>query len=144
MAPRFVIDGTITRHYKRFNSAGTQITVRLLPPSYNVDPLNHFQASVNDFFENVLQNMSDSDMVGMTIHNDVNQSDKPIGISFRRKDQLSGDVIWSVYEKVAQSNSRFNALDTLVVNVHSGKMPVGFGGGGTKTISIPVSVLAHL
>ena len=40
-------------------------------------------------------------MVGITIQNEVNQNDKAIGISFRRKDQLSGDVIWSVLEKVA-------------------------------------------
>jgi len=81
-------------------------------------------------------------MVGMTIHNQVNQSDKPIGIRFRRKDQLSGVVIWSVFEKVSQTNSRFNALDTVVVNVHSVKMPVGFG--GIKTMGRSASVLAHL
>jgi len=45
---------------------------------------------------------------------------------------------------VSQSNLRFNALDTLVVNVHSVKMQVGFGGGGIKTLGRPVSVLAHL
>jgi len=39
-------------------------------------------------------------MVGITIQNQVNQNDKAIGISFRRKDQLSGEVIWSVFEKV--------------------------------------------
>ena len=48
----------------------------------------------------------------LAIPNQVNQNDKPIGISFRRKDQLSGDVIWSVLERVSQSYSRFNALDT--------------------------------
>ena len=90
----------------------------------------------------MLQNTSDSDMVGMTIHNQVNQSDKPIGISFRRKDQLSGDLIWSVFEKVSQSNSRFNALEIAVVNVNSLKMRVGFG--DIKTMGRPVSVLAHL
>jgi len=90
--------------------------VRLLPPSTNIDPVNHFLASVNDLFEHVLQNVSDSDMVEMTIHNQVNQSDKPVGNSFRRRDQLSGDVLWSVFEKMTQSNSTFNALDTLVVN----------------------------
>jgi len=46
--------------------------VRLLPPSNNVDPVNHFLASVNDLFEHVLQNVSDSDIVGLTIHNQVN------------------------------------------------------------------------
>ena len=53
--------------------------------------------------------------------------DKAIGISFRRKDQLSEEVIWSVFNKVAQLNARFNALDKLVIVVHSIKMPVGFG-----------------
>jgi len=69
MARSFEIDGTITRHYRRFSAIGTQITVLLVPPSYIVDSVNHFLASVNDLFEHVLQNVSDSDMVGMTIHN---------------------------------------------------------------------------
>ena len=67
----------------------------------------------------------------------MNQNDKAIGISFRRKDQLSGDVIWSVFEKVSQSNSRFNALDTLVVTVHSVKMPAGFGRVALKSRGSP-------
>jgi len=45
--------------------------------------------------------MSDSDMVGITIQNQVNQNGKPIGIGFRREDVLSGDVIWSVFEKAS-------------------------------------------
>ena len=53
--------------------------------------------------------------------------DKAIAISFRRKDQVSEEVIWSVFNKVAESNARYNALDKLVVVVHSVKMPVGFG-----------------
>jgi hypothetical protein len=50
-------------------------------------------------------------MVGITISNKVNVRDKAVGNSFRRKDQITGDVILSVFEKVAQSNARFNALD---------------------------------
>ena len=134
MARRFEIDDTITKQYRRVNAEGKQITVRLLPPSTNVDPVTNFLASVNDLFEHVLQNVNDSDMVGITIHNQVNQSEKPIEISFRPKDELSGDVIWSDFEKVTQSNSRFNALDTLVINVHFVKMPEGFGGGAIKTM----------
>jgi len=67
--------------------------------------VGHFLASVNELFDNVFQDVSDEDMVGITIQNQVNQNDKPIGISFRRKEQLSGEVIWSVFEKV----SKFNA-----------------------------------
>jgi hypothetical protein len=82
-------------------------------------------------------------MVGVTIRNVVNVQDKAIGISFRRKDELSEDVIWNVFEKVTQSNSTFNALDKLIVEVHSVRMPVGFG-GGVKTKGRPLTVMAHL
>jgi len=83
-------------------------------------------------------------MVGIAVHNEVNQSDKPIGFSFRRKDQLSSDVIWSVFHKVSQSNSRFNALDTLIVTVHSVTMPVGFGRDGIKRNGKPLANMVQL
>jgi len=82
-------------------------------------------------------------MVGISICNEVNVKDKLIGISFRRKDQLSPEVILSVWEKVTQSNSRFNAVDTLILEIHSVKMPVGFG-GGIKTKGRSLASLAHL
>jgi hypothetical protein len=56
-------------------------------------------------------------MVGITIRNQVNVQDKAVGL--RRKDQLTENVVWSVFEKVAQSSARFNALDQLIVEVHS-------------------------
>jgi len=82
-------------------------------------------------------------MVGISIRNEVNVKDKAIGISFRRKDQLSPDVILHVWEKVTQSNSRFSAFDTLILEIHSVKMPVGFG-GGIKTKGRSLAALAHL
>jgi len=82
---------------------------------------------VNDHFDYALRNVDDSDMVVVTIHNEVNLLDKAIGISFRRKNQLSEEVIWSVFSKVAQSNARYNAMDRLIVVVNSVRMPVGFG-----------------
>jgi len=106
--------------------------------------VGHFLASVNELFEYALQDVSVSYMVGITIQNEVNKNHKPIGISFRRKDQLSGEVIWIVFEKVSQANSRFNALDTLVVTVHSVKMPVGYGKHAIKSMGRPLSVMAYL
>jgi len=69
--PRFTIDGEMNRQYKRFNAVGTQITVRLLPPSEGEDsnPMSHFLASVSDLFEYALQNCEDSEMVGITVSN---------------------------------------------------------------------------
>ena len=83
-------------------------------------------------------------MMGMTIQNRMDQNDKPTGISFRRKDQLSAYLIWSLFEKVYHSNSRFNALDTLVVTVNSFNMPIGFVIRALKSRGRTFPVMAHL
>jgi hypothetical protein len=44
---------------------------------------------------------------------------------------------------VSQSNSRFNALDTLTIEVHSVRLPVGFG-RCIMTKGRPLQVMAHL
>jgi len=67
MDRKFTIDDEITRLYRRFGAVGTQLTIRLLPPSDDDDPVNHFVNSVNDLFDYALQNVSDNDMVGITI-----------------------------------------------------------------------------
>ena len=103
--------------------------------------MSHFLASVSDLFEYALQNCDDSDIFGITISNEVNVADKAIGISFRRKDQITPDVIWSVFGKEAQSNVRFNALDKLMT-VHSVKMPIGHGRIATK--GRPLENMVHL
>jgi hypothetical protein len=83
-------------------------------------------------------------MMGITIHDEVNLLDKAIGISFRRRDQLSDEVIWSVFSKVAQSNARYNALDRMIVVIHSVKMPVGFGKYAIKSMGRLLSETVHL
>jgi len=69
-----------TRQYRRYNDVGRQLTVRLIPPSDNTNPVAHFLASVNDLFEHALRDVDDSDIVGIRIQNQVNQNYKPIGI----------------------------------------------------------------
>jgi len=143
--PRFIIEGEIQRRYQRFNAVGKQLTVQVLSPHVGGDtnPVSHFLATVTDLVGYAVRNRSDSDMVGITIRNQVNLQHRAIGISFRRRDQLSENVIWSVFEKVAQSNDRFNALDNLIVEVHSIMMPVGFGKVAMKTKGRSLSVMAH-
>ena len=101
MAPRFEIEDTITRQYSRFNATGTQLVVRLLPPTDAADPVSQLLESLKDLFRHALHNLVESDMVGITIQNRVNQNEKPIGISFRRKDQLAEDVILYLVQKVS-------------------------------------------
>jgi hypothetical protein len=132
------------REYRRFNTVGTPLTVRLNPPTDTgtANPLVHFAASINDLFEQVLQGSADGDMVRVATANDVNQNDGAVGISCRRRDQLSADVFWSGFEMVSQSNARFNALDNLNIVVHRVGMPVGFE--RVKTKGRPVDIMAHM
>ena len=69
-------------------------------------------------------------MVGITIHNEVNQSDKAMGFSSRRISYSQKS--WRMFDKLSQPNSRYDALDTLIMVVNSYKMPVGFGGDAIK------------
>ena len=129
---RFTINGEIRRQYRRFNTAGTELTVRLLSPPDGDNPMSHFQASVTGLFEYALRVCQDSLMVGLKFRNEVNVQDKPIGYSFRCIDQFSENVILSVFEKVVQSNARINALNRLVVVVHWVTVPVYFGRAAVK------------
>jgi hypothetical protein len=100
---------------------------------------------MNDLFHYALRDYSDGDMIGLSITNQENVQDKAIGLSFRRKDQLTADVIWSVLQKATQSNSRINALDKLVLNVHAVKMPAGFvRRDAIKCMGRPLEIMAHL
>jgi hypothetical protein len=112
------------------------------PEEDSTDTVTIFLNSMTELFVYALRDSNDSDRVGITIPNEVNQNDKPIGISFTRKNHLSGDAVWSVLEKVTQSNARFNALGRLVIIMHSVRLPVGFGRVTTKGRQI--SVMAHL
>jgi hypothetical protein len=144
MSQSFDILSEDRREYRRFNTFGTQLTVRLNPPTDpdTANPVDHFLASMNDLFEHALQCSADGDMVGVVIRNDINQNDRSVGISFRRRDQLSSEVIWNVFERVAQSKARFNALDPLTIVVYRVGMPVGFG--RVKTKGRPGDVMARI
>ena len=79
MDRRFKIEGEVTRQYRRFNAVGTQLTVQLLPSPDEENPVSYFLARVNDLFQHVLQGVSDSDMVGITIQNEGNKKIKQWG-----------------------------------------------------------------
>ena len=69
MAHTFEIVREVRRQYRRFNTTGTQLTVRLNPPSVPIaNPVDHFIASVNDLFKHALHDVGEGDMVGIAIH----------------------------------------------------------------------------
>ena len=54
------------------------------------------------------------------------------------------DVIWSVFDKVSQSNARFNASDPLIVTDHSLTLPVVYGGDRIKRKGRPLATMVQL
>ena len=120
------------------------MTVRLPSPPTARDTARHFASSVDELIEYSLRDLEPGDMVGISIHNADNQQDRPICLSFGRREQISRQVLWSVFEKVAQSNARYQALDTLTFHIHSVRMPTGFGKGAHISKGRSVSVMAHL
>ena len=94
--PRLTVEEEQTRLFRCFNAQGTQLTVCLLSPGEGQDsnPMSHFLDSVTELFVYALRDVEDSDMVGIKISNEVEVKERAIGISFRRRDQITGDVIW--------------------------------------------------
>ena len=68
----------ITRQYRRFNTVGTKLTVRLLPQleEDERDPISTFVDSMTNLCEHALWNCDDSDMVGISILSKDNMRDK--------------------------------------------------------------------
>ena len=138
-----------TREYSRYNTRGTQWKVSLNPPPISgktppPNPVSHFVDSENSLLDYVLEDVANAENVGIAIHKEINQNDKPIRLSFRWKYQLSSDAIWNVYDNVSQSNSRFNALDTLIAKVHSVTITVEFVRDGIKRKVTPVATIVQL
>jgi len=65
------------------------------------DSARYFADSVDELFEYSLRDLDPCDMVGISIQNATSHQDRPIGLSFRR-DQISRDILWSIFDKVAQ------------------------------------------
>jgi hypothetical protein len=51
--------------------------------------------------------------------------------------------MWRVFDKVSQSNDRFNATDSLIVTIHSVTIPVGFGKDAIKRKGRQLATMAH-
>jgi hypothetical protein len=138
---RFEVACEEYEEYRRFGAFTRSLTVRLLPPRIAGDSLSHFMKSIRDVALYGMRDCADSDMVGVTLRN--MNSTLVSGISFRRRDRVTDEVIVSAISKVSQSNSCTNALDRLVVEVCCVRLPLGYG-GGEKRKGRPLSVMSHL
>lgn len=107
----------VIRQYRLSKAKGSELTMRITAPPPASSAARHIANSVNEPFEYSLCHLQLSDMVDISIHNADNQQDMPIRLIFSRRDQISRDVLYGVFEKVMQSNTRYQDLDTLAFHV---------------------------
>ncbi|KAK4885045.1 hypothetical protein RN001_001316 [Aquatica leii] len=79
----------------------------------------------NEILNHLLVDASPSDRVGVVLRND-NFPERPIGISFRRRDQLNSKVIIATLEKILQSNINFFSTDALRLHLDRVSLPTGY------------------
>jgi hypothetical protein len=101
----FEVRDEVKRQYRRFKAQSTLQKFRHLPPPGDEvipDPITRFESCVDSLLGYALKNIEDSDVVDV-IRNENNeentQKDKPIGFSFRRKDQLSVEIILKLLKR---------------------------------------------
>jgi hypothetical protein len=103
MFQRFTVLNEVNREYRRFEARGRELTVQVMaPPQHSVearDIARYFAESVDELFEYALRDLDPGDMVGVSIHTADNRQDRPIGLSFRRRDQISRE------ERVRESDA---------------------------------------
>ncbi|KAK5642519.1 hypothetical protein RI129_008686 [Pyrocoelia pectoralis] len=121
-----VIGESNEKFIKKFNTTCKSLRFTFNDNTCRDNPLTWLQSAFEELHTYIVKDAAPSDRVGITLRN-PNFPDKPIGLSFRRVDQLSVKVIMSLLEKVMQSNASFFSSDLLVLNVDRVRVPVGYG-----------------
>ncbi|KAK5646339.1 hypothetical protein RI129_004803 [Pyrocoelia pectoralis] len=121
-----VIGESNEKFIKKFNTTCKSLRFTFNDNTCRDNPLTWLQSAFEELHTYIVKDAAPSDRVGIALRN-PNFPDKPIGLSFRRVDQLSVKVIMSLLEKVMQSNASFFSSDLLVLNVDRVRVPVGYG-----------------
>ena len=77
-----------------------------------------FSDSVDKVVQYILRDLDPSNMVGISINNAENQQYRLMRLSLRGRNQIYRVVLRSVFEKLTQSNARYEVLNTPTLYVH--------------------------
>lgn len=111
-----------SRRFKKYNAEGRTILVQLDSASiYTIED------TLSNMIDYVLRDTADSDYVGIEIRNTVRIQDRPVWLSFRRRDQVHREVVLTALNRVSQSNQNFSLTDRLQLQVDIVRPPSGRG-----------------
>jgi hypothetical protein len=131
-----------SKNFPKFNTTGQSLLIKFNNPGDEQEPITYLKECITALTEYLVREVSDRDLVGLSIRNTENLQDKAIGISLRRLDQLKPDVVWSVLGKVVQSNARFSLTDRLEVHLDHVRMPALNGKTAETTKGRSIDVLS--
>jgi len=135
--PFYILSET-SKSFSKFNATGRSLLIKFKPPGEDQEPTTYLKECITSLTNYLVDDIRDKGSVGLRIRNTENVQDKVVGISFRRRDQLKPDVVWSILGKVVQSNARFGLSDRLEVHLDHVRMPAGNGREKTKGRSLDV------
>ncbi|CAH0547524.1 unnamed protein product [Brassicogethes aeneus] len=91
---------------RRFNVTARRLEFRFLDYNGQGTPIDWLRRGLNDIINNGMRGFANTDRIGITFFN-ADFTDRPLPMSFRRRDQISADAILDTLAKVLQSNASF-------------------------------------
>ena len=140
----FFILSEMTKSISKYNATGRSLLIKFKTPGEEQEPTAYFKEYITSLTNYLVDDVRDRDLVSLRIRNTENVRDKVVGISFRRRDQLKPDVVWSILGKVVQSNARFGLSDRLEVHLDHVRMPAGNGRRAEKTKGRSLDVMSAI
>ncbi|KAF5296281.1 hypothetical protein FQR65_LT10276 [Abscondita terminalis] len=100
----FTLIGENEEEIKKFTAMSKTLLFKLEDVGVITSPLTWLEQTFNEVLEYVLAGLRPCDRVGFILRND-NFANKPVVISFRRRDQLDSKVILATLHEMLQTNA---------------------------------------
>jgi hypothetical protein len=107
--PSFRMIGERERHYGNFGLLAREVTVLIDPPQSQENLYIWLRETFARLTDQLLNDddVAPHDRIGFTFHSAARVGQRPIGLSIRRMDQFSADVMLQLIERCVQSNEQF-------------------------------------
>jgi len=128
----------MSKSISKINATGHILFIKFKPPGEEQEPKAYLKECITSLTYYLVDDVHDRDLVGLKIRNIENVQDKVAVISFRRRDLLKRDVVWSILGNFVHSNARFGLSDSLEVHLDHVNLPAGNGREKTKGRSLDV------
>jgi len=97
--PIYILSET-SKSFSKFNATVRSLLIEFKPPGEEQELTAFLKECFTSWTNYLDDDVRDRDLVGLRIRNTENVQDKVVGISFRLRDRLKPDVVWSILGKI--------------------------------------------